>query len=165
LTNEFCTWFTTRVESKLFERVEILQYPRSRSDMEQDLEYFIEDGDNTQLVIVKYLGIVNPKNVVIDPFSEDRLERARTWVSDLTMGRVFVAQQGTSLIVRKIGIPQLYRHYKFNAKPGKYQVTDGQHRTAVAIEKGVRRMIAYIVDTIQFNKDDVFRILQPDIRK
>jgi hypothetical protein len=145
--NEYCDWFNTRVQNELFQKVEVLRSPAARGG----LQYFTDNDGNTQYVAVRYITMVNPEDVIINPFSQDRLESARKWITEKNMGRVYVAREHGYFTIKEVSIPQLDRNYKYNQKPGKYNVVDGQHRIAVTIEKGITQIIALATDIIQFD--------------
>lgn len=148
----FCPWFTSSIQDQLEASVEILNDKIAR---EHDTlkEYRVEDRGRTQLVTIRYVGIVNVNDIEINPFSNDRIERARQWVTEKTMGRMFfsIKPDGTANMLW-LTIANLSREYDHDVEPGKFKVTDGQHRIAVAIEQGVEKMMASVVETIKFHE-------------
>src|SRR5271157_5153958 len=86
--NSYCDWYTIDVQSDLESTVEILSDSAIKEGRKLK-KYYIDDNDSTQVVEVQYIGIINVYEVEIDPFSEGRLDRARQWVNEKTIGRLF----------------------------------------------------------------------------
>ncbi len=149
----FAKWFNIYTEEKMIENVEILNNKVVRENFSLK-EYSTYQGE--QWITVRYVAIIPVDEIEINPFSEDRKINIRKWLDEKRLSRMFYCFGEDNRIRIAVGfLPSLYRYYKYNEQPSSYQVADGQHRIAVAREKGITHILANISDTIVFRKTTI----------
>jgi hypothetical protein len=148
----YTDFFSLDIEREVEESVEILSNKVVKEH--RVLKRFFKDK-NKQYITVHYIGFIDPSDVEISTFSERRLDKARGWMTELEMSRVFytIKQEDKSVAIASGYLPQLFRSYEAGEKPGKFRVTNGNHRIAVAIEKGIKHVLADITETVFQSRD------------